>query len=104
MNEDKRIKAYLLLYKFLKENGILQNYLSNLKHTHYEEFKEGNSKTMLLKVVDNYSVYFTSYFALFHFAPTSFFWSASIEGHEFWIPYMAKWRTFYENNKTKYNL
>lgn len=96
--------AYKLLYTFLKENGILVNYIENVIRSQHHRNKD--VKLVLMELVCQHGVsnYGITRQNLFNYAPTSFYWHKSIEGESFWQPYFNKWMNFFENNKEKYNL
>ncbi len=96
--------AYKLLYKFLKENGILGNYVQNVMACRGCGNKDVKSVLMELVVNHGKDHFNSSCCNLFNYAPTSFYWSNSIEGPEFWKPYFNKWMNFFKNNKEKYDL
>lgn len=98
--------AYYILYKFLKENGILYKYLDNV----YKEHNiGGNSKVRLLGLIAIYhqtsgSYDNKSYPNLFNWAPSAFFFDKSNEGAPFWVDYIDKWVEYYNKQKVKYGL
>ena len=95
-----KINAYRLLYRFLKENGIFVNYLSNVCEA--RKIK-GNGRDVLKNIVEKYTL--DNKYAyennccnnIFNWAPSSFFWDASLEG-----TYMSKWSVFYQIHKFEY--
>jgi hypothetical protein len=101
--ENNKVKEnmYRLLYRFLRENYILGNYVNNVIRIHHTV---GNAKAVLQSLIDRY--YLTEgRFAcpnLFNWAPTAFFWSDSIEGAEFWRYYHSRWSNFYNKHKEEY--
>ena len=106
MTEEKeRIVGYWLLYKFLKENGILNDYLANEVRANKPKL---TAKNMLMSQVCNYikqsygGTNRQTFVNLYNFGPTSFFWDQSIEGREFWLGYFSKWEKFFKNNKDKF--
>lgn len=101
-NED--LNTYRMLYRFLKENGIFGNYVQNV--IKQQNSKNKGAKSVLMELVVNHGKdhFNSSRCNLFNYAPTSFYWSCSIEGNKFWKPYFRKWNDFFNNNKEKYNL
>ena len=93
---------YKMLYTFLKENGILVNYVKNVAKSHDIPYE--NVKHALMRVVERHGLCNESCNNLFNFAPSSFYWSNSIEGREFWQKYFDKWHLFYDKNKEKYEI
>ena len=106
--EDKaKENMYKILYRFLKENGIICEYIANIVKKHKTK---GNTKEILYKVVNKYiNSYYCSEYPkyscqnLFNWAPSGFYWSESIEGEDFWEKYHIKWEQFYKKNKEKYS-
>ena len=100
----ENLNAYRMLYRFLKENGILGNYVQNV--IKQQKSKNKGAKSVLMKLVVNHGKDLNNFSRcnLFNYAPTSFYWGGSIEGHEFWKPYFRKWSDFFDNNKEKYKL
>ena len=96
---NKDDSAYIVLYRFLKENGILARYLNNIitVNTH---IPKADAKTMLKEVVrqyrltDGYTCH-VQFENLFNWAPSSFLWNKSEEGDKFWRGYFAKWLIYY---------
>ena len=100
----ENLNAYRMLYRFLKENGILGNYVQNVIKR--QESKNKDAKSVLMELVVNHDKDWNNFSRcnLFNYAPTSFYWSCSIEGKDFWEPYFRKWSDFFNGNKEKYNL
>lgn len=98
INKDER--AYIILYRFLKENGILSRYLNNII-TVNNLIPKADAKTMLKEVVHQYCLTYgynrqEQFQNLFNWAPSSFFWNQSEEGENFWRGYFAKWIKYYK--------
>jgi hypothetical protein len=98
-------RGYAILYKFLKEKRLLYNYLGNLSK------KPKDVKSVLRNTVEKYitdnswRIYNIDFFNdLFNWAPSSFYWNRSIEGINFWRPYYAEWKQYYNKEKIKYML
>ena len=84
MINSRTYSAYFILYRFLRENLILDKYLNNLINlSHYKR--------------DNYR-------ALFNYSKSSFRWSDSVEGFDYWFKLSDKWDKYFVKNKFKYNL
>ena len=98
------LNTYRMLYRFLKENGIFGNYVQNV--IKQQNSKNKGAKSVLMELVVNYGKdhFNSSRCNLFNYAPTSFYWSSSIEDSKFWKPYFRKWSDFFNNNKELYNL
>lgn len=89
----QKILGYEMLYKFLKEQGIMAKYLSNIL-LQRDKPKE-NAKKMILEVVDKYVDDFGYDFTiLFNYINSSFLWDASIEGSHFWANFLPKWNKY----------
>ena len=96
---NKDDSAYIMLYRFLKENGILSRYLNNII-TVNTLIPKADAKTMLKEVVHQYRLTYgyscqEQFQNLFNWAPSSFYWNASKEGEKFWRDYFAKWIKYY---------
>jgi hypothetical protein len=98
------LNAYRILYRFLKENGLMSQYLLNMLRARHPK---GNSKEMLTHLV---KVYFKTngnfgenIINIFCWARASFTWEASFEGATFWANKNEKWIDFYNKHKTEYN-
>jgi hypothetical protein len=103
--ERTKINMYRMLYRFLKENGIFNNYIKNIVRRHGSK---QNSKEVLQTLVEQYLDtygYPTSNACpnLFNWAPSSFYWNDSIEGATFWGKCHLKWDNFYIKHKEEYN-
>ena len=103
--ERNKTNMYRMLYRFLKENGIFNNYIKNLVRRHGSK---RNSKEVLKTLVERYLTthrYPTSNACanLFNWAPSCFYWDDSIEGETFWREYHLKWNDFYIKHKEEYN-
>ena len=103
--ERNKINMYRMLYRFLKENGIFNNYIKNLVRRHGSK---RNSKEVLQTLVEQYLTthgYSTSNACpnLFNWALSSFYWDDSIEGATFWRKWYFKWNDFYIKHKEEYN-
>ena len=101
-SEDDKV-TYWMLYTFLKEQGILSNYIQNIiktKRIEGEIFAKG-TRSILMHLVIEHSKQSWTRENIFNFAPTSFFWARSIEGDDFWKPYYPKWCDFYCKHKHK---
>ena len=98
---------YITIYKFLKENGILINYLENiLKQYPYTSYglleSKKKTKEILKLLVDRHFSWIhrcdrASIFLLFSYSGSSFIWYFSKEGPEFWKRYDVKWRKYVAN-------
>lgn len=91
--------AYMVLYRFLKENGILSRYLNNII-TLNALIPKSDAKTMLKEVVRKYCLSYgyrcqEQFQNLFNWAPSSFLWYKSEEGDKFWRGYFGKWIKYY---------
>lgn len=102
--EKAKQNMYKMLYRFIKENGIMGEYVNNLIKKHG---KRENTKKQLQAVVDLYII--TCGFDclkvcknLFNWAPSGFYWDCSIEGEPFWKRYHEKWVNFYNIHKEEY--
>ena len=98
-------RGYAMLYRFLKEKRLLDNYLANIAARPYDV------KSVLRNTVDKYitdnswRAYNIDFFNdLFNWAPSSFNWHRSIEGNYFWRPYYDIWKRYYDIIKYKYML
>ena len=108
-DEQAKIGAYFLLYRFLRENRILDKYLKNLVEHGTMKYQKGNYSNILKELVNNFT--FKSivrrkdvYYDLFNYALTSFYFDESNEGYKFWCEYIDKWQMYYRNNKNKFFL
>ncbi len=83
-----------MLYKFLKENCIMDKYIANIQKAKPNFPK--NTKSILWNAVETYmtSGYEDNFSNLFNYAPGSFFWDCSKEGVDFWQHIHTKWVTF----------
>ena len=105
---------YITIYKFLKENGILINYLENISkqypYTSYGLLEpKKKTKEILKLLVDRHFSWISwnhryrgdrasaSIFLLFSYYGSSFIWYFSKEGPEFWKRYDVKWRKYVAN-------
>ena len=96
---NKDDSAYIVLYRFLKENGILARYLNNII-TLNPLIPKADAKIMLKEVVHQYRLTYgysnhEQFQNLFNWAPSSFLWNKSEEGDKFWRGYFAKWLIYY---------
>ena len=104
---DYEIRCYRILYRFLKEYGLMSNYLENIVVKSHRP--RANAKEMLTRLVKDYiSTYgcstHNSASNIFNWAPSSFYWDCSIEGTDFWYKSFKKWARFYNKHKEEYNL
>jgi len=102
ISEDDKV-SYWMLYTFLKEQGILSNFIQNIiktKTTEGEIFAK-DTRSVLMHLVIEHSKQSCTRENIFNYAPTSFFWGGSIEGIDFWKPYHVKWLAFYCKHKHK---
>ena len=76
-----------LLYKFLKEQGVFQNFMVNVCKFRHVDVAEKNMKE-LLNFLGNYNNF--SY---------AFIWSMTEEGQEFWYHLQSKWRKYLEQHR-----
>jgi hypothetical protein len=98
-------RGYAILYRFLKDKRLLYNYLENLSKKPHD-VKSVLRNTVKKYITDNYwRPYNIDFFNdLFNWAPSSFYWNRSIEGINFWRPYYAEWKQYYNKEKIKYML
>ena len=101
----KKDFLYLALYKFLRENQILDKYIHNIVIQRPNSNKK--KKKNILK--DCIRIFLSCYNSNHHdyiFAcwESSFDWGASEEGREFWFSYDKKWKNFIKEFEKKYNL
>ena len=90
--------VYHLLYKFLKEEGILVQYLYNCVVVGHK--KKSNAKEMLNRQINEF---YTKYRAVdidevFSFSAISFRWDSSVEGFHFWSEMTRKWYLFFNKH------
>ena len=105
MRDKVKENMYRLLYRFLRENGILGNYVTNLIKRHDTK---GNPKIVLQSLVDRYistegCYHMNNCSNIFNWGIPAFFWSKSIEGENFWRIYHNKWVIFYKQHKLEYD-
>lgn len=103
----KKDFLYLALYKFLRENQILDKYIHNIviqrpnrKRLKAKNILKGCIRIFLSCYNSNYN-YISYIFACWE---SSFDWSASEEGREFWFSYNKKWMNFIKEFEKKYKL
>ena len=91
--------GYLILYRFLRENLILDKYLNNL--INLSHYKRDNYANVLKEMVKNYESRYCSYnySNLFNYLPSSFSFNESDEGFDFWLKYARKWCQYYDKKK-----
>ena len=87
-------ETYHLLYKFLKEEGILVQYLYNCVVVRHK--KKSNAKEMLQKQVNEYyskysNMWQPKFIGAFSCSKTTFEWERSPEKFDFWIEISQKW-------------
>ena len=86
-NEDKKWKRKFIA--FLKENGIYEKWIYNIKDQH--PTINGSLWCMLLdRIYEN-----KSYDGINH----AFTWADTKDGHEFWSYYNIKWKRIVGNGK-----
>lgn len=100
------VNAYRILYRFLKENGLMFQYLVNMLRAGHPK---GNAKEMLTRLVKSHLETYGnlgkySIIGIFSWADSTFLWEASFEGPAFWNSKYRKWIDFYDKHKTEYNL
>ena len=103
--------AYKLLYRFLRENIILDKYINNLITYSDCKYEKGNYANVLKELVYNYGRridklsfknYLSAYLGLFSYAPTAFYFVDTDEGYHFWNHYVEKWEVYFEENMKKF--
>ena len=100
----KKDFLYLALYKFLRENQILDKYIHNIVIQRPSR-KRANAKNILKGCIRIFlSFYNSNHDYIFACWESSFDWSASEEGREFWYSYDKKWNKFIKEFEKKYNL
>ena len=94
-------EAYKLLYKFLKEQGLLNKYCHNVleeKRRYFGTHFTPNAKNILLTILDRELGTYSPYDMLLNTYGTSingFRWCNSAEGHAFWEDVLhRKWYLF----------
>lgn len=109
----KKQVIYNLLYKFLKQKKILNNYLFNCAYVGSK--KHSNAKEMLKKQIDEWykdnewredCTSFSVISNVFSTSTFTFCWDESLEGFEYWDGMCDKWYKFLkkhlDTNKKKY--
>lgn len=100
----KKDFLYLALYKFLRENQILDKYIHNIVIQRPNR-KRLKAKNVLKDCVSIYiNCYDSSYRYLFACWESGFDWGTSEEGMEFWSTYNDRWYKFIKEFEKKYNL
>ena len=104
MINSRTYSAYFILYRFLRENLILDKYLNNL--INLSHYKRDNYREILIAMVKTYEIVCSEimYRALFNYSKSSFRWSDSVEGFDYWFKLSDKWDKYFVKNKFKYNL
>ena len=94
--------GYILLYKFLRKERILSNYINNIIYQN-SAYKKDNAKTILKRIAKAYPTRYTIRYNFgCGFVDGGFWWSTSFEGSDYWIPYGAKYQKFVSENLNKY--
>ncbi len=85
-------EAYRLLYKFLKEKGLLCDYCSCVQKSRGNTFymKNWSAKKILQKVIEDYLALENKLVWCCTRAESSFLWSTTQEGQEFWHDVFVK--------------
>ena len=98
-------RGYAMLYRFLKEKRLLDNYLANIAARPYDIKKVLRHVVNIYIADHNWVKGDIDFFKdLFNWAPGSFYWDRSIEGETFWRPYYDIWKRYYNIIKYKYML
>lgn len=105
MDEKYKISCYRILYRFLKEYGLMPSYLSNMVQAGHPK---SNAKVMLKQLVEDFIATTDRYGtvscqSIFSWDPSSFSWNTSYEGTTFWHDEYRKWINFYDKHKEEYN-
>ena len=105
MNEKYKISCYRILYRFLKEYGLMPSYLSNMVQAGHPK---SNAKVMLKQLIEDFIATTDGYGtvdcqSIFSWVPSSFSWNTSHEGEIFWYDGYRKWISFYYKHKEEYN-
>ena len=85
-------EAYRLLYKFLKEKGLLCDYCSCVQKSRGNtlRMKNWSAKKILQKVIGDYLILESKLVWCCARSESSFLWSTTQEGQEFWHNVLAK--------------
>lgn len=90
--------AYRLLYKFLKEEGLLQTYCARVQENRLHNFnfnmKGWNAKKILQDVIFQYLRHESSLAGCCARRNSAFTWGATKEGHDYWNKVYEKWEHF----------
>ena len=89
-----KIEAYRLLYKFLKEEGLLQTYCARVQENRLDNMKGWNAKDILQDVIFRYLRHEDSLVGCCARCDSAFSWRATKEGHEYWNKVYEKWEHF----------
>jgi len=101
MNKISKETARNLLSKFLASNGIGAQYISNVTRqiNYVSTFGSSNKemvKEIIYKIVDNHASSNYSLRTLFGHSRTSFSWSDTPEGFDYWQKIRNRWEIFLE--------
>ena len=93
-----KAEAYRLLYKFLKEEGLLQTYCARVQenrlHNSTCNMKGWNAKEILQDVIFQYLRHESSLVGCCARCDSAFSWAATKEGHDYWNKVYEKWEHF----------
>ena len=93
-----KTEAYRLLYKFLKEEGLLQTYCARVQEHRLHNFicnmKGWNAKEILQDVISKYLRNEDSLVGCCARANSAFCWGRTKEGHDYWNKEYEKWKHF----------
>ena len=105
MDEKYKISCYRILYRFLKEYGLMHPYLSNMVQAGHPK---SNAKVMLKQLIEDFITTTDGFVGvscrgIYSWVPSSFSWDTSYEGVTFWHDGYQKWINFYDKHKEEYN-
>ena len=113
-------RGYKMLFVYLKERRLIDKYIRNIQYraSHRTlqpyDYRPYSIKKCLNLCVKTYIAQHSPYGEvgkginfftdLFNYAPSSFYWSESIEGDKFWNKYFDDWKLYFDRVKEKYML